>query len=241
MAHFALSNCKILLGTFDLTGDMNKVSIARSQADLDDTTWPATFKARIIGLSDGQIGMAGLVNLADDGQDEILSGNMSLSNIPVMISLAGAADFDRCKFGKIQQGQYKTGGNVGQRAEWSADGRISSNVLTDGNVMAVGTKTGTFNGTWRDLGAVLDTQKLYAQIHATAKSSFTSAVFKVQSADDNIGTNATDRITFTTITGLTSEFKVLAGPITQTFFRVMCSAFTGTSLAITAGVGIAGF
>jgi len=240
MAHFPILRSEIILGQYRLTGDMNKVTIARTMQDLDNTTFPATFKARMPGLSDGQIGMAGLIDLTDDGQDEILFGNMALSNIPILIGLDGMADFDRVKLGKIQQGQYQSGGNVGGRAEWSADGRISSNVLTDGNIMAVGTKTGTFNGTWRDLGALSATQRITAQIHATAKTVFTSAVFKLQSADDAIGTNVTDRLTFTTVTGLTSEQKTLAGAVTQTFWRIMASAFTGTNLTIYTAAGISG-
>jgi len=241
MAHFALLNCKILLGEFDISGDLNRVTIQRTQEPLPDDTFSSTktFKARIPGLQDGVFGLAGLVELTNDGQDEIFNANMSLSNKPILVTLGAAEDFDRCKFGVIQQGQYQSGGNVGGRAEFSAEGRISGYALTDGNIMAIGAKTGTFNGTYRQLGAVSATQKLYAQIHATAKDTFTSAVFKVQSADDAGGTNVTDRITFATINGLTSEFATpVSGAITQQFWRVICSAFTGTSLTITAAVGI---
>lgn len=243
MSHFPLLNCKIILGQYDISGDTNRISIARSQQDLADDTFSATktHKARIGGLGDGVIGMAGLVELTDDGQDEIFSTNMSLSNIPLLISLLSAADFDRCKFGKIQQGQYQSAGKVGGRAEWSADGRISDYVLTDGNIMAVGTKTATFNGVARQLGAMTATQKMYATLHATAKNTFTSAVFKVQSDDNSGFTTPTDRITFSTVTGLTAEHKVLSGAITDDYWRVICSSFSGTSLAVTIAIGIAGF
>ena len=244
MAHFPYLNNKIVLGPYDLSGDMNSVTIARTQEGLSDDTFSAskTFKARIGGLGDGVIGMAGLIELTDDGQDEILSTNISLSNIPILISFPGAADFDRCKFGKIQQGSYNRGGNVGQRAEWTAEGKISSYVLTDGNIMATGAKTTTFNGTARQLGALSATQKLYATLHATAKTTFTSAVFKVQSDDNSGFTTPTDRITFSTVTGLTSEFATpVSGAITDDWWRVICSSFTGTSLTIYIAVGIAGF
>lgn len=243
MSHIPLLNCKIILGQYDISGDTNRISIARSQQDLSDDTFSATktFKARIGGLGDGVIGMAGLVELTDDGQDEIFSTNMALSNIPLLISLLSAADFDRCKFGKIQQGQYQSGGKVGGRAEWTADGRISDYVLTDGNIMAVGAKTTTFNGVARQLGAMSATQKMYATLHATAKSAFTSAVFKVQSDDNSGFTSPTDRITFSTVTGLTAEHKVVSGAITDDYWRVICSSFTGTSLTIYIAIGIAGF
>jgi len=240
MGHFPLTNCKILLGQYDLTGDTNKIKIDRSQKEWDDTTYGSGgWRGRGSGLLDGVFGMAGIIDTTAAGQDEALSNGQSLSNVPMLVTLRGATVFDRTKFGVIQQGQYQVGGGVGQRAEWNADGRISGYVLVNGFMMAVGAKTGTFNGSYLDIGGVLATQKLYAQIHATVKSSFTSAVFKVQSADDAIGTNLTDRITFTTITGLTSQFATpVAGAITQTFWRVICSAFTGTSLTVYGAVGI---
>jgi hypothetical protein len=242
MAHYVLTASKIILGQYDISGDLNSVRIERSQKDLDDTNFSSAangFESCIPGLSKGVIGMGGLVELTDDGQDEIFNAQMSLSNTPLTVGYGGLADFARVKFGAIQQGSYQAGGDVGGRAEFSAEGLISNYALVEGNVMATGAKTGTFNGTWRQLGAVSATQKLYAIIHAIAKTSFTSAVFKVQSADDAGGTNTTDRITFTTITDLTSEFAVpISGAITQQFWRVICSAFTGTSLTIYSSVGI---
>ncbi len=240
MAHFFLQDCKIILGSFDISSDLYSIKIDRSQAPLDNTTFGATFMKRIGGLHDCVVGMAGLMDVATLGQDEKINANMSLSNVPVLYTPRGATDFDRAKFGLIQQGSYQCGGSVGGRAEWSADGRVSNHQFTDGWIMAVGAKTGTFDGTWRELGSVSATQKLYAQIHATAKTAFTSAVFKVQSADDAIGTNATDRVTFATITDLTSEFATpVSGAITQTFWRLRATAFTGTSLTIYGAAGIA--
>lgn len=239
MAHFPLMNARVYLSEFDVSGDLNNIQIARTQADLDDTTFVNSgFRERITGLSDGVFSFAGLSELTDQGQDEIFHTRFALVDCPVLVTLRGATDGDRCKFATIMQGSYSPGGTVGGRAEFSAEGKLSNHVMTDGFVMAVGAKTGTFNGTWRELGAVTSSQKVYASIHAYAKSSFTSAVFKVQSADDGIGTNATTRITFTTITDLTSQFSSLSGAITQTFWRVICDSFTGTSLTIVSAVGI---
>ncbi len=249
MAHFPHLHTTILLGTMDLSSDMSSVTIARTQEGLSDDTFSPTkaFKARMGGLGDAVVGMAGLINLGDGSvgvatQDSTLFANMSLTGLPMLISFPGAADFDRCKFGKVQQGTYQSGGNVGQRAEWTAEARVASASWTDGNIMATGAKTTTFNGVARQLGALSATQKLYAILFATAKTTFTSAVFKVQSDDNSGFTTPTDRITFTTVTGLTSEMPAaVAGVVADDWWRITCSSFTGTSLTIYAAVGIAGF
>jgi hypothetical protein len=152
--------------------------------------------------------------------------------------LTGAPDGGRAKFGVFQQGQYQSGGTSGNRAEWSADGRISGYALTDGLILVTGAKTGTFDGVARELGAVSATQYLRAQIHATAKSAFTSAVFVVQSAATEGGAYTT-RGTFATITDLTSQHLVpVAGPQTDTWWRISATSFTGTSLTVYGAVGI---
>jgi hypothetical protein len=239
MAHFPLTNVKTILDKYDISSDFNSVVIARLRNELDNTTFGTSgFKARMNGLGDGVFSLAGLMDIASGGQDEIINSKMALTDVPILVTLNGAVDFDRCKFGVIQQGEYQCGGNVGGRAEFSVNGRISSNVLTDGNIMAVGAKTGTFNGTARQLGAVTASQRIYAAIHATAKSAFTSAVFKLQSDDNSGFSSPTDRITFTTITDLTSQFTSLAGAITDDYWRIICSSFTGTSLTVYTAVGI---
>jgi hypothetical protein len=237
---FVLKDTKIWLAQYDISTVLAKINVQRSQEGKDAKTFDGTlWMARAVGLQDGVIGMAGLMDLADDGQDEIFEGLNGQANVPCMVSYAGAADFNRVKFAPIVQGEYASGGNVGDLAAFTANGRLSTSALVVGNIMAVGTKTGTFNGTWRELGAVSATQKVYAQLHATAKTAFTSAVFKVQSADDAGGTNTTDRITFTTVTDLVALHPTaVSGAITQTFWRVICSAFTGTNLTMVAAVGI---
>ncbi len=249
MAHFPYLHNLILLGTMDLSSDMTSVTIARTQEGLSDDTFSPTkaFKARMGGLGDAVVGMAGLINLGDGTpavptEDSTMFANMSLTGLPLLVSFPGGADFDRCKFGKVQQGTYQPGGNVGQRAEWTAEARISAGVFTDGNIMATGAKTTTFNGVARQLGALSATQKLYAVLFATAKTTFTSAVFKIQSDDNSGFTTPTDRITFTTVTGLTSEMPAaVSGAITDDWWRVTCSSFTGTSLTVYIAMGIAGF
>lgn len=72
-------------------------------------------------------------------------------------------------------------------------------------------RTTTGNGTAVAQAGPSATQSLYAALHVTAYSGLTNVVFKVQSDDNSGFSSATDRITFTTVTGTTSEWKSVAG------------------------------
>jgi hypothetical protein len=240
MAHFVLTNAKVLLGEFDISGDLNQVTITRTAKDEDDTCFGDTFHNCIQGLQMGVFAMAGFVELTDEGQEEIFFNNMnSVVDKPILVTLQTAAAFQRAKIGVIMQTQVQSGGEVGSNAPFSCSGRISNHALTDANLLRVGAITGTVNGTAYELGAVAATEKVYASLHVTSVTALTSMIIKVQSASDEAFTSPNDRITFTTVTGLTSQFATpVSGAITDTWWRVICSSFTGTSATIYAAVGI---
>ena len=77
-------------------------------------------------------------------------------------------------------------------------------------------------GTAIQLGAVSATQRLYAALHV-ANASGTAAdqtlIVKIQSDDNSSFTSATDRITFTTASGLTEQITSVAGAITDDYWR----------------------
>jgi hypothetical protein len=78
--------------------------------------------------------------------------------------------------------------------------------------------TGNGDGTAYELGAVTATERVYAAVHIHAVDGGTVAV-KIQSDDNEGMASATDRITFSTSTGVTSQWKELAGPVTDTWWR----------------------
>lgn len=103
--------------------------------------------------------------------------------------------------------------------------------------LAARTTTGT--GTAVALAGPSASQKLYAALHVTAYSGFTNVVFKVQSDDNSGFTSATDRITFTTVTGLTSQFSSVAGDFsTETHHRASWTVTGSGSVSFVMAFGV---
>jgi hypothetical protein len=82
-------------------------------------------------------------------------------------------------------------------------------------------------------------QSLYAALHVTAYSGLTNVVVKVQTDDNANFTSATDRITFTTATGLTSQWSSVAGSFsTETHCRVLYTLTGSGSVTFACAVGV---
>lgn len=246
MAHRVLTNCKTYLGSLDISGDTNSVALAHSQAEIDDTSYPSgatatTFKARLPGLQDGQISMAGASNLVSGGEDEVIEGKMGVANVPIMIGFTenGTALGAGVYFGLIQEGSYQTGGQVGARATMTLTGMVSQYELVAGAVeLPPLVYSTTNNGVLQNLGAVASNQKLYAALH-TLSISGTSFVAKVVSSATQGGAH-TVRATFTTVTGVGAEFLApTVGPFTDTWWGIDITTVTGPTLFSAIGaVGI---
>ena len=95
------------------------------------------------------------------------------------------------------------------------------------------------NTTGRQLGAVSATQSVYASIHvwSVAGTSTPTLTAKIQSDDNSSFTSATDRITMSSATAITSEYKSQAGAITDDYWRVNWTV-SGTSPIFKAIVSI---
>lgn len=100
-------------------------------------------------------------------------------------------------------------------------------------------RTANGTGTAVALAGPTATQKLYACLHVTAFSGFTNVVFKIQSDDAGGFPSATDRITFATVTGTTSEFASVAGSFsTETHQRISWTVTGSGSVTFVAAFGV---
>jgi hypothetical protein len=135
--------------------------------------------------------------------------------------------------------QYSLLGEVGQLAPFTLNAVGSNGV---GVVRGKLTKArGTINatgaiGTGVELAAASASQYVYATIHVF--SAGTTATFQLQS-DDNAG--FTTPTTIATVAGVTAAGGTwvtrVAGPLTDTFFRINVSAITG-SFIVAAAIGV---
>jgi hypothetical protein len=231
--HQVVLSPKIYLAEFDLSSDMNAHGIAQTVDLPDDTCYGDTFKQRLTGLRDISFSLAGNWDAFDalEDQDTLLTSKMAVNNVPLIITPNSPAVGDACEFGLVAQAQYSPQAQHGQILKWSASGNLASRRWLRGNVLWAPSTviTGTASGSQVLISAASASQSLYVAIAVWAATSLTSMVVKVQS--DTTGfASPTDKVTFTTATGVTSEMpSPVSGANTDTYYRATVSSFTGTS------------
>jgi hypothetical protein len=133
----------------------------------------------------------------------------------------------------------KLGGGVGELATTSFATKASDPPIIGvvGAPLASRTTAG-LTGTAIAMTGPTAAQSMYACLHVTAAAG-TNLVVKVQS-DDAIGfPSPTDRITFSTMSAVGSQWSSVVGNLsTETHWRILCTITSGT-FTFLAGFGVA--
>lgn len=246
MANFVALHNRIHLGHLDLTSKAYEVKFGPLNRAMKPCTTYADggFACVLPGLVSGQAGIRGYQDYAVDVlDDEISIGQLgsqyAFSETPNPTGTVTAGD--ACWFGRGLIGDLNPlGGMVGEVATFDIGNFAYDTAIVQGKVAAASnSQTADGNGTAVTLTGPTASQKLYAALHVFAYSGFTSVVFKIQSDDSGAFSSATDRITFTTVTGRTSEFASVAGNFsTETHHRITWDV-TGTgSVTFAAEFGV---
>jgi hypothetical protein len=238
MAEQAFNDVQILVGDYDFSGAGNSLEMTYGAEIIEATPFNLGFRNRIPGYETLEGSMTGFLN-DTAAHDEYLYDNIGIRDVPLSIAPNTGSEGDLAYLTTHVLGQYNFGGGVGEPGpftfEFSAAG--TGVRLVRGYVMDEGAKTGTGTSTGVQVGAVAADETFYAALHVTAFNA-TSMDLKIE-RDDNSGfTSAADMLTFTTVTGTTSEWKLVAGAQTDDWYRVNITAFTGTSATIFVTAGI---
>lgn len=240
MATLVLDDATIWVGGYDFTGDANQISLNVTVDQLDVTTFGSKFRQRIGGLRDVQSQVAGLWSSGTSAApDPHLFPDLGVADRVVTMSPAKAEGSVAYMF---RAGKFGTQmfGNIGDAVPFTLDlqgtnreGLIRGQVVkAKANVSTTGA-----TGTAAQLGEVAAGQFLYAAFHVFTAGTTITAV--LESAADDEFTSATTRAMFgpITTTGGTWAARV-AGPVTDTWYRLRVTAVTGTfQVAAAAGVG----
>lgn len=240
MASQIIQNSKFYLDGYDLSGDLNLISIDYSAELQDSTTLGNASRLRSGGLKDIKAGIEGFFNMPAIDIQGVLFNKIGVANTPCTVSPIAGAEGDRAFLFMATEGNYAPGAAIGEMLKFSADAQ-GSGELVRGMVLLNGTKTATGNGTAFQLGAVGATQKLYASAHIlTVSGSTPSVTLKVQSDDNSGMTTPTDRITLAAANAVGAQFATpVAGAITDDWWRVTWTISGGTpSFAMVVSVGI---
>lgn len=131
MAHQMLAS-RLSLGGSDMVADLFQATLTRTQAELDNTVFANTFKARLSGLKDVQMSVGVFDDIADNLVDEIIDGLFSAASVAVVFGIAqsfteSASNPEYQFTGLLFSDQL--GGAVGEEAKRNLSLAISSGSL----------------------------------------------------------------------------------------------------------------
>jgi len=233
--------CKIYVGQYDVSGDLNKVDLGNGGSDLNATVFNNTAGNTLAGLYKPKLSATGLVTLGAGLVHENLRSNLGVADVPITVSPQSGAAGDVAVFLKAIQATYTVGAKVGELLPFTlmASGRgvpaIAGNLF-----IAAGAKTATGTSSVIQQGAVSATQKVYAAVHVLAASGSTPTLDITLKSAAAVGfSSPTTRITFAQKTAVGSDFQSLAGAVTDQYWRVDYAIGGGTpSFSFVVAVGI---
>jgi len=230
-----LTNARIWLDAFDLSGDVNKIALQYGTELQDATTFGNQGgKARKGSLKSTSLALEGFWDGAVDEVDEVLFGKIGVVDVPITVSDTGVAG-DPGSFSFLAGlAQYTPGAAVGEMLKFSLDAESSNEALIRGILLRNAVETAGGNGTAFAQGLVGTGQKLWATLHVLSVSGGGTWTFKVQS-DTSGFPSPVDRITFAAVTVKGSQWAVpVAGPIaSDDNWRATWSVAGGSGNSIT--------
>lgn len=223
MSKLVLLNTRLFVAGADLTGVTNKAEIQTEVEAKEATTFgSAGSKEFLGGLVSSSINAEGFFEAGDAGKVDDGAWALRGATGPVSICPQAATDGALVYFTNALETGYTLLGQVGELAPYKVSATGTWRVVrgTIGHPVST-SRTATGNGTAMQLGAVSTSQQLYANLHVLSASGTTpSLTVKVQSDDNSGFTTPIDRLTFTAATAVGGQCARLAGPLTDTYYRV---------------------
>lgn len=241
MSSLLFSDCKVYVGGYNLSGQLNQAALQYTAMMLDETTFGATTRINKGGLKAVTAAIEGLWDASStSAPDPVLFAGVGTAQIPVSLVPQGATAGNTAFLFRAAQADYKPGAAIGELLGFSVELLGSGGLpgLVRGALLHAGSATGNISGgTAVQLGAVAAGKSLYAILHTfSGTGNFT---VKIQSDDNSGFTSATDRITFTqvgTATPVASEWATVAGAITDDWFRITATNPNTRDFAVTLGI-----
>lgn len=245
MSDFVLLNTRIFAGAIDLTGNANRIELGSSLEAKDATSFASSgWQESLGGLFSTQISGTGQWEANDPTKvdDETWAKLNGRTLHPWTVCPTSASDGSLAYFTNALRTSYKLGDAIGEVAPW--EGAASGSApLVRGLVMAPAgvARTASGNGTGVQIGALSTTQRMFAALHVYSISGTATPTVTVlvKSSVDNTFSSPTTRATFTAATAVGGQFLNVAGPVTDTWWKVTWT-ITGTnpSFLFIASLGI---
>lgn len=246
MASVALTDAVILGGAYDLRTFSNSVTLTSERMELDSTTFASGgYKERKGGLNTTAAQVAGFMSSGSDGatpssygSEDAVAALFASPTAPWTFAISNTEG----TVAYFTKGLLKSYGFPQQHGELAAFNMdVSGNERLVRGYMAhpVNTdRTATGNTTGFQVGAVTSGQTLYAALHVVGVFGTTpSLTVKIQRDDNADFSSATDILTFTAATDVTSEWKTSTTASADSYYRVAYT-ISGTSPHFFFGVAL---
>lgn len=241
MSVFVLTSPTAFVDEFDFTALIDRAGLLDVRADQVERKKSngGGFKFFLPGLITATGEVAGYYDPANSGIQDITPANMSTRRIVSATATADAAEgaplfSHRGHFASVTA----PGGDIGVLATFQFT--TQSDTPAIGGVVGMpfaSYTTAGFTGAGVALTGPAAGESLYAALHVTAASGTDLAV-KIQSDDNGSFTTATDRVTFSTVSAVSSQWSSVAGDLsTETNWRVVATIASGT-FSVLCGFGV---
>ena len=244
MGAFVGLHNKVFLGQLDLTGYASRVNFGELSRAMPvcTTLGDAGYQCVKPGLISGSATIEGYQDFASGAVDDNFSVDELGSQFPLTVfpnptgtvAVGDAAWLSR----GVEASLNPLSGAKGEMAGFTIELGYDT-AIVQGKVAHTATVTTSGSDSGVALTGPGSGQALYAALHVTAYTSLTNLIVKVQTDDNASFTSATDRITFSTATGLTSEWKSVAGSFSsETYARVLYTVTGSGSATFACAVGV---
>lgn len=238
-----LTDAKLYVAGFDVSGDMNALALTYSAEMKDATTFGNSTRVNAGGLKSIVAQHEGLwASNGTDDPDDVFFSRIGTADIPVTICPTTGADGEVAFLFRAVHSEYTPGAEVGELYAFtvSMQGADGAPLVRGKVLQPAGAETASADGTGRELGAVAADETLYGSLHVLAASGTTPTLnVIVQSDADNTFASPLTRLTFAQKTAIGSDWQTVAGAITDTWYRVSFTiGGTNPSFSFVVAVGI---
>lgn len=219
MAIQVLKDQKIWFDGYDLTGIINAIALENGCDTPENTVFGQDTHTVIGGLKTVKASVQGFVDAST--RDKALFDNIGVGDVPLSFAAQNATEGNTAFSLLVTSSEYSNEGAVGDMLGFKFNAEASG-LLTRGTLMENNSAiAATGAGTARQVGAVTSGQKAYAILHVLAVDdpADTLDVTIESDASNSFSGSETTRITFDTMSAIGSQWKELAGPITDTWWR----------------------
>ena len=236
---------RVWLGGYDITGAMNALGLELGLEGHDATVFGDTTRRSVAGLKTIRAEHQGYFDAKTVDQTLFDARSLDGQVMSVIVSGTGTAGSIAYSF-PASVAEYNPGGRVGEQLAFSVSAEAAGPQadIVRGTVLYNGlVEVGTSESVYRILGAVAATQRLYGVVHVfSASGQFSRLDVSIESdRDPLLPPPPEERIDFSQMTAIGSQWKTVARPIAEQRFRAKITVAGGLStptfkVAVIAGI-----